>query len=70
MLTIIDFIADYARPSIVSFGVPLLALKFLGDKLINQVLKRESQKYEVKLQEKAIFLKTSLSIYAGEQNIS
>lgn len=48
----------------------LLALNFLGNKLVNQLLKKESQKYEAKLQEKATFLKTSLSIYAEEQNIS
>jgi hypothetical protein len=67
---ILTFLYDYAIPSLVSSGIALLALKYLGDKLIGQILKKESQKYEALLQEKATFLKTSLSIYAKEQNIS
>ena len=71
MVTVfLEFLAVYAIPTVVSSGIALLALKYLGDKLISQILKKESQKYEALLQEKATFLKTSLSIYAEEQNIS
>lgn len=70
MPTVLYFIKNYAIPSIVSSGIALIALNFLSAKLINQLLKKESQKYEAKLQEKAALLKTTLSIYAEEQNIS
>ncbi len=45
-------------------------LKLLSGKLIGQLLQKELEKYKSQLQEKATFLKTSLSIYAEEQNVA
>ncbi|MCL7487471.1 MAG: hypothetical protein M8357_04760 [Desulfobulbaceae bacterium] len=48
----------------------MVALKFLGSSLVNQLLQKELEKYKSQLQEKTTYLKTSLSIYAEEQNIA
>lgn len=66
----INFINKFATPALISSGIVLGALKLLGGKLINQLLQKEFEKFKTQLQEKATLLKTSLSIYAEEQNIA
>ncbi|WP_243373126.1 hypothetical protein [Geotalea sp. SG265] len=66
----INFLKDMAIPTLVSSGLAIIILKFLSNKLINQLMQKEFEEYKTQLQEKTTLLKTSLSIYAEEQNIA
>jgi hypothetical protein len=66
----INFLKDLAIPTLVSSGLALIILKSLSNKLINQLMQKEFEEYKTQLQEKTTLLKTSLSIYAEEQNIA
>lgn len=63
----IDFLVEIALPSLFGAGSGLLLVRFLGEKLLEQKLAQDLERYRHALAEQSDVLKTNLSIYAHEQ---
>lgn len=50
-------------------GIAVVTIKFLSEKLLNQLLTKEIEKYKSELSERTEALKSKMSIFAHEQNI-
>lgn len=70
MPTFLSYLKDVVIAGLVSSGVTLLILKFLGESLVKNALQKKMEVFKVQLQEKTEHLKTSLSIYAKEHEVS
>lgn len=70
MTTFLNYLQDVVIAGLVSSGVAFLMLKFLGESLIKNAFKRKMEIFKVQLQEKTEHLKTGLSIYAKEHEVS
>ncbi len=70
MPTFLSYLQDIVIAGLVSSGATLLILKFLGESLVKNALQKKIEVFKVQLQEKTEHLKTSLSIYAKEHEVS
>lgn len=70
MLTFLIFLQDIVIAGLVSSGTAFLILKFLGESFVHNALQKNMEVFKVQLQEKTEHLKTGLSIYAKEQEVS
>lgn len=61
-----SYVLDISLVIVCAIGV----LKLLGKNAIAYVFKKDLETYKSQLEEKATYLKTSLSIYAEEQNVA
>lgn len=64
------FLKDVVLPGLVSSGVALFMIRFLSESFIKNSLEKRMNQYKSELQEKTEYLKTKLSIYAKEQEVS
>jgi len=69
MTDIVTFLKEIVLPAFVGGGTALVVAGFLSKKLIDQKLTKELEVYKNQLTSKTESLKSSLSIYAHEQNI-
>ena len=70
MPTFLSFLQDIIISGLVSSGAAFLILKFLGESFVKNALQKNMEVFKVQLQEKTEHLKTGLSIYAKEQEVS
>lgn len=65
-----DIFWSILLPSIAGGGTGILTVVYLSKKLLEQQLSKDIERYKSELKEKTEVLKTGLSIYTHEQNVS